>query len=121
MLIEMYVYYNNKMEAERRAAEAEKENISYQFAALKKQLNPHFLFNTLTAIQELCYVDPVGAASTIASLSEHLRTCIDFVNLPRLIPFWEEIAKTSERAKKVVETFRKYNDVMAKAGKPYRY
>ncbi len=60
-------------------------------ALLVSQMNPHFLFNALTAVQELCYVDPVGAAATVASLSDHLRTCIDFVNLPRLIPFWEEI------------------------------
>ncbi len=57
MLIEIYVYYNNKMEAERRAAEAEKENISYQFAALKKQLNPHFLFNSLNVLSSLIYHD----------------------------------------------------------------
>ena len=39
----------------------------------------------------------------------------------KAIPFWEEIAKESPRAQKVVEIFRKYNAVMAKAGKPYRY
>ena len=37
------------------------------------------------------------------------------------MPFWEEIAKASPRAKAVVDAFRKYNAVMAKAGKPYRY
>ena len=35
--------------------------------------------------------------------------------------FWEEIAKNSPRSAKVVEIFKKYNAVMAKAGKPYRY
>ena len=35
--------------------------------------------------------------------------------------FWEEIAKNSLRSAKVVEIFKKYNAVMAKAGKPYRY
>ena len=39
----------------------------------------------------------------------------------KAVPFWEEIAKSSPRAKAVVEAFRKYNAVMAKAGKPYRY
>ena len=35
--------------------------------------------------------------------------------------FWDEIAKTSPRCAKVVEIFKKYNALMAKAGPPYRY
>ena len=34
--------------------------------------------------------------------------------------FWDEIAAASPRAARVVEIFRRYNAVMAKAGKPYR-
>ncbi|WP_339490450.1 TRAP transporter substrate-binding protein DctP [Pseudomonas sp. EL_65y_Pfl2_R95] len=34
--------------------------------------------------------------------------------------FWDEIAKTSPRCAKVVEIFKKYNALMAKAGSPYR-
>ena len=37
------------------------------------------------------------------------------------IKFWDEAAVTSERAKKVVQIFRDYNDLMVKAGKPYRF
>lgn len=35
--------------------------------------------------------------------------------------FWEEIAKTTPRRAKVVEIFKKYSQVMDKAGPPYRY
>jgi len=35
--------------------------------------------------------------------------------------FWDEIAATSPRAKKVVDIFKKYNATMDKAGRPYRY
>ncbi len=35
--------------------------------------------------------------------------------------FWDEIAKTSPRCKRVVDIFKKYNADMAKAGRPYRY
>ena len=34
--------------------------------------------------------------------------------------FWDEIAKTSPRCAKVVDIFKKYNALMAKAGAPYR-
>ncbi|WP_026987527.1 TRAP transporter substrate-binding protein [Fodinicurvata fenggangensis] len=35
--------------------------------------------------------------------------------------FWEEIAETSDRTRRVVDTFREYNALMEKAGIPYRY
>ncbi|MCE3284038.1 MAG: TRAP-type C4-dicarboxylate transport system, periplasmic component [Steroidobacteraceae bacterium] len=35
--------------------------------------------------------------------------------------FWDEIAATSPRCAKVVQIFREYNDLMTKAGPPYRY
>lgn len=35
--------------------------------------------------------------------------------------FWDEIASESETKAKVVAIFKKYNEVMAKAGRPYRY
>ncbi|MDJ0958866.1 MAG: TRAP transporter substrate-binding protein [Arenicellales bacterium] len=35
--------------------------------------------------------------------------------------FWDEIAETSPRAKRVVEIFKQYASVMEKAGRPYRY
>ena len=35
--------------------------------------------------------------------------------------FWNDMASISPRAKRVVEAFKKYSDVMEKAGVPYRY
>ncbi|MDJ0685105.1 MAG: TRAP transporter substrate-binding protein [Alphaproteobacteria bacterium] len=35
--------------------------------------------------------------------------------------FWDEIAAESETKAKVVEIFKRYNEVMEKAGRPYRY
>ena len=37
------------------------------------------------------------------------------------VKFWDEIAAESPTKAKVVEIFRKYNDDMQKAGRPYRY
>ncbi|HSF93791.1 MAG TPA: TRAP transporter substrate-binding protein [Thermohalobaculum sp.] len=37
------------------------------------------------------------------------------------IKFWDEIAAESETKAKVVQIFKDYNEVMAKAGRPYRY
>ncbi|WP_374371244.1 TRAP transporter substrate-binding protein [Tabrizicola sp.] len=37
------------------------------------------------------------------------------------VKFWDEVAAESETKAKVVEIFKKYNDLMSKAGRPYRY
>jgi TRAP-type mannitol/chloroaromatic compound transport system substrate-binding protein len=37
------------------------------------------------------------------------------------LKFWDEIAATSPRCAKVIQIFKDYNDVMKKAGPPYRY
>ena len=35
--------------------------------------------------------------------------------------FWEELASISDRTKRVIDIFKKYNEVMNKVGVPYRY
>ena len=37
------------------------------------------------------------------------------------LKFWDEVATTSPRAKKVIDIFKKYAATMEKAGRPYRY
>ncbi len=37
------------------------------------------------------------------------------------LKFWDEVSAKSPRSAKVVNIFKKYNAVMAKAGRPYRY
>ncbi len=37
------------------------------------------------------------------------------------VKFWDDIAKANDTAAKVVGIFKKYNQVMEKAGRPYRY
>ncbi len=48
-----------------------------RLAALRTQLNPHFLFNTLHAVSALVERDPRGVRRMIARLSELLRTTLD--------------------------------------------
>jgi signal transduction histidine kinase len=66
-------YYNQVRERERRAAELEAHLAQARLQALKSQLQPHFLFNTLNGIAALIYDDPKGAHRMLASLSELLR------------------------------------------------
>jgi two-component system LytT family sensor kinase len=45
--------------------------------ALKAQLHPHFLFNTLHTISELIYLDPAAADAMVVRLAQLLRLSID--------------------------------------------
>lgn len=51
--------------------------VQAQMQALKTQLNPHFLFNTLNAISELVYTSPPVADKTITELSDLLRITLE--------------------------------------------
>ncbi len=57
----------------RRYHEREQSLIQAQLQALKTQLHPHFLFNTLNAISQLLYENEAAAEKTIAQLSDLLR------------------------------------------------
>lgn len=50
--------------------------------AIRKHLDPHFLFNTLGAIAEWCREDPVVAERALLELSAMLRTLFDGVREP---------------------------------------
>ena len=60
---------------ELRAAEAEAALRTSELQRLEAQLQPHFLFNALTAVLA-CRHDPEAVASVTIGLSEHLRFCL---------------------------------------------
>src|SRR3989440_6680370 len=62
---------------ERRAAELEARLTSAKLQALRMQINPHFLFNTLNSIATLVYVNPRAADEMLGDLSELLRRSLN--------------------------------------------
>lgn len=64
-------------ERELRAAQLESQLATAQLQALKAQLHPHFLFNTLHAISMLHFVDVDAANRILVQLSELLRLALD--------------------------------------------
>ena len=65
----------------RRSAQLEAQLAQAQLAALRMQLHPHFLFNTLHAISELIHQKPSAAERMIVRLSEFLRLTLDQSNI----------------------------------------
>lgn len=60
-----------------RAERLEKENVRAQFAALKSQVNPHFLFNSLSILSSLVYVDADLSEKFIDQLSRAYRYILE--------------------------------------------
>jgi signal transduction histidine kinase len=66
-------YYRRYQEGQLKASQLEARLAQSQLAALKMQLHPHFLFNTLHSISALLREDVEAADQMIARLGEFLR------------------------------------------------
>jgi signal transduction histidine kinase len=77
---------------ERRAARAEALRIDAELRALRAQLNPHFLFNTLHSITALVRIDPADGERALEQFGTLLRYVLD-VNRERSeeVPLEEEL------------------------------
>ena len=84
----------------REAATLQAQLAEARLDALRMQLNPHFLFNTLHAVSALVERDPSGVRKMIARLSELLRKTMDS-GAPNEVPLRDELA-----------LLRRYIDIM---------
>lgn len=66
-------YYRQVQEGKARTAELASQLAQAQLSALKMQIQPHFLFNTLNSIAALLHKDVEAADRMIARLSDFLR------------------------------------------------
>jgi two-component system LytT family sensor kinase len=67
-----------------RTAQLETQLAMAHFHALRAQLHPHFLFNSLNAISALIHKDPERAERMLARLSELLRIAIETAVTPEI-------------------------------------
>ena len=58
------------------------------------QIQPHFLYNTLSAIQYLCEYDPKAAGETTAKFSRYLQGNMSALKDEGEVPFTQELAHT---------------------------
>lgn len=79
------VYFIRQYTYQIKAANATKElALQYQYDALRAQINPHFLFNTLNIIQALTTENPERATQAIQCLSHIYRYVLDHANETRV-------------------------------------
>jgi signal transduction histidine kinase len=90
------VHFARLREQEFRAATLASQLARAQLRALKMQLQPHFLFNTLHSISSLVYTDARRADRMIAELSDLLRLTLEERD-------WVTVAEEIEYVKKYLQ------------------
>ncbi|MFB9278575.1 ATP-binding protein [Cohnella cellulosilytica] len=63
-----------------------------EIAFLRSQIKPHFLYNALTAIAELCMTHPRQAEEVTLQLSRYLRSSFDFKHLDAMTTLSDELS-----------------------------
>ncbi|WP_372640296.1 sensor histidine kinase [Ancylomarina sp.] len=91
-ILDFMIYSFNYLKREEiQSVEMINNQMNLQFKALKSQLNPHFLFNSLNTISSLLYKDPEKAEEFIRKFAESYRFILD-QNDKALIPLEKELA-----------------------------
>lgn len=75
-----FAHYQKSQERERHAIELEASLAQAKLQALRMQINPHFLFNTLNAISTIVHTNPQTADDMITDLSELFRASLESSN-----------------------------------------
>ena len=69
----------------------ESELLEANFKIMLSQIQPHFLFNALTCIIDLCDTNPQAAKDTTIFFAHYLRNNLEAINNSHQIPFSQEL------------------------------
>jgi two-component system, LytTR family, sensor kinase len=105
-LFEWLRYYRTSQQEKLLKAELERKLVQTRLDALKQQLNPHFLFNTLNLISVKAYEDPSMADLLITQLSDLLRMSLE-LGKGQTIPLKQELQFTRDYVHIMLARFEK--------------
>ena len=88
----LFILVNIQFEHELLLKRQEKELAEQRIDMMLSQIQPHFLYNTLTTIRQLCDVDPQKAKAAIRDFSLFLRGNMDSLKSKAPIPFEQELS-----------------------------
>ena len=86
-----FIYFNLHIEHSRRLYQQREELTQARINLMVSQIQPHFIYNSLTAIIGLIDIDPEKAKDSIVSFSDYLRVNLNALKEVRLIPFSKEL------------------------------
>ena len=78
-------------ELEKELQSKEDEIKLLQMKLLQKEIRPHFIFNILLSIKQLCVEEPRMAADALQNFSDYLRARINSMASTECVPFEDEL------------------------------
>lgn len=85
------IFYSIYMEQKNEIAQKEVEQVKMRTSLMLSQIQPHFLYNCLSTIAELCDEDPALAEKTTTTFADYLRENMDCIGSETPISFAEEM------------------------------
>ena len=92
LLSVLLIYIRIFSNKEKKIAEQQVILTKQSTALMISQIQPHFLYNVLTTISNLCATDPEEAEETTVLFSQYLRTNLDSLRNQEPVPFSTELA-----------------------------
>lgn len=82
------------LQLDKQLQEKEQQLLQSRISILISQIQPHFLYNTLTVICGLCDENPKEAKKVTSEFADYLRHNLDTLNQSTPIPFLDELQHT---------------------------
>lgn len=91
LLLQLVSYARKELTMQKYMKQVEMELTDSRISVMLSQIQPHFLYNTLTAISVLCDKDAKLAKKATAEFSEYLRGNLDSLTNTMPVPFEREL------------------------------
>ena len=104
----LFEYVNNQ----KKLAEQERQLIDKELAIKMSQIQPHFLYNSLTSIHYLCDKDPKLAKKAVKWFSTYLRGNLESMSKENMVPFSQELSHIEIYLKLEKLRFGEYLDIV---------
>ena len=92
MLVSLVIVYNNIfMQRNKQIVQQDRELTQSRVRMMVSQIQPHFLYNTLTSIANICEKDPKTARRAIVDFSGYLRVNLDSLKCDQNVSFRKEL------------------------------
>ncbi len=92
----LIIYLMIQTERNRQKLEQEQQIVDMNIALMISQIQPHFLYNSLSSIKRMIKKDPNIAETAIENFSMYLRQNLESMNHTELIPFSSELRHVEE-------------------------
>lgn len=91
LMLQLVSYARMEIARAEKLRRIEQELADSRISVMLSQVQPHFLYNALTGIRQLCNTDPRRASDALGHFAYYLRGNMDSLSDTQLIPFEKEM------------------------------